>query len=218
MDTPRNTAQETPAPNGSVTGVARGGLGTAANLEDTQVLLTSDLQAAAKEVERAPVQGPTAAPEREVAPPPVAPQPRPAVKPVPVAVPATPPVAAASAPASAGVASAAGPPPDQSAPVRRVPTVQPVGARHPSAAQPGRGLAGVLAAAFLVLAGVAFVVSRGDGTIDAGGSVPGATAPATADPVVTERPEEDNDGDGKGKGKGNGNGKGRGNGGDNKPD
>lgn len=172
----------------SVTGVAAGGLGTGANLEDTQVFRTEDLAAPAAE---------TAEPQESPA--------VPTAKPVPVPV------------ASASVAEPI-PAPVPSAPVR--PTVVPPGAS--SNRQPGRGLAGLLAAALVVLAGVAFVVSRGDNTLGAGQTVPSAAAPATERPDGAGTGDGGNgDGGGKDKGKscnGNGNGRGNGCGGDDDDD
>lgn len=197
--------QTPPRPTSSVTGVARGGLGTGANLDETQVLLTKDLQAAARSVER-----PNGRPEgrdfERADDRPVAPAQHVEVAPAHVQPASVEP--AAVQPAAVQTA------PLQPVPVQAAPPTartRPVAARRPTARR-GRGLAGLLAATFLVLAGVAFVVSRNDGTISAGGSVPNATAPATADPVATDAPIDGN-GNGKGGGKGNGNGNGNGNGG-----
>jgi len=167
-----------------VTGVASGGLGTAANLEDTQVLRNEDLaEAAASQAEPVEPAAPPAPAPASIAPQPSPPVARPKVAPVPPA------------------------------PVR--PTVVP--RRTSSSRPPGRGLAGLLAAALVVLAGVAFVVSRNDGTLGAGQAVPSATAPATAAPDGKadggNGEGDDNDkGNGKDKDKPcNGNGNGRGN-------
>ena len=168
----------------SVTGVASGGLGTGANLEDTQVFRTEDLAAPAAE---------TAQPHESPA--------VPAANPVLVAV--------ASAPIAEPIAR-----PVPAAPVR--PTVVP---RRSSSNRPaGRGVAGLLAAALVVLAGVAFVVTQDDGTVDAGQAVPSAAAPATAAPDANAGGGNGNDpgrgndgGNGKDKDKpchGNGNGRG----------
>ena len=166
-----------------VTGVASGGLGTAANLEDTQILRNQDLaEAAASQAEPVEhVAAPAPAPA-SVAPQPSAPVARPKIAPVPAA------------------------------PVR--PTVAARGTS--SNRRPGRGLAGLLAAALVVLAGVAFVVSRGDDTLGAGQALPSVAAPATAAPDANadDRKEPD-DRDDRGKDKDkpcHGNGNGRGNG------
>ena len=140
-----------------VTGVASGGLGTGANLEDTQVFHTEDLAASAPR---------TPDPIAET-PEPIAAAPAPPVSPEPAPVHPAKPVAS---------------PPDASAPDASAPVSPVVPARSGRGSpnrQPGRGLAGLLAAALVVLAGVAFVVASNDGTFGAGESVPSAGAPAT---------------------------------------
>jgi hypothetical protein len=135
-------------PETPVTGVAAGGLGTAANLEETQVLRTTDIDA----LESAAAQP---------------------AEPVPAAS------------------------------IERVPTP-----RVRSSAQPARGLAGVLAVALVVLAGVAIIATRDDGTAGAGSVLPpaGSTAPmATAAPDREEGREGNGDKGKKCNGKGRGN-------------
>src|SRR5688572_21582763 len=153
----------------AVTGVASGGLGTAANLEDTQVLRNEDLaEAAASQAEPVEPAAPPAPAPGSVALQPSPPVARPTVAPVPPA------------------------------PVR--PTVVP--RRTSPSRPPGRGLAGLLAAALIVLAGVAFVVSRDDNTLGAGQAVPSAAAPATAAPDANaDGGKGGGDGDDRGKDK-----------------
>jgi hypothetical protein len=149
-----------------VTGVASGGMGTGANLEDTQEFRTEDLVEAAASAPEPPA---SLAPAAGV------------------------PVSAARAPVAEPIAV-----PVKSAPVHA--TTVP---RRPSPTRPpGRGIAGLLAAALIVLAGVAFVVSRDDGELAAGQTVPSAAAPATQAPDA-------NAGGGKGDGPGNGNDRGK---------
>jgi hypothetical protein len=190
-----------------VTGVASVGLGTGANLEDTQVFPTEDLAAPAANTPE-PVAA-TAAPPASPEPAHAEPEPAPVqpARPLPSA-----PIA--SAPVSPVVAARSG----RGSPNR----------------QPGRGLTGLLAAALVVLAGVAFVVASNDGTFGAGESVPSAGAPATAAPDANagagdgDRPGGGNDrGEGNDRDKdkdrdkpcqGNGNGRGCGGGDDDDDD
>ncbi len=153
-------------PAAPVTGVATGGLGTGANLEDTQVFRTEDLgpaQAADADPPAGPAEHDLAAQHADPAEPAVPP---PAVPPM-AALPVEPvqrePVPLAPAP---------------SGPVQA--TVSP--RRASIGQQRGRGIAGLLAAALVVLTGVAFMVSRDDNTLGAGQTAPSAEAPATANP------------------------------------
>ena len=147
----------------TVTGVASGGLGTGANLEDTQVFRTEDLaEAAASPAE--PVATPTAAPAAG-APHAAAPVDAATAEPVPARL--------APAPVAEPIAG-----PVPAAPVRSAVVPR----RNSPNRPPGRGIAGLLAAALVVLAGVAFVVSRDDATLDAGQALPSAAEPATAAP------------------------------------
>ena len=162
-----------------VTGVASGGLGTGANLDETQVLRTT--QAAPEEHAAFAAAEPSPVDSGPVAPDPAMP--------------------AAAAPAA--VASA----PDESAPVEPAPVapIRSTGVRpRPDArGRPARALAGVLAAVFLVLAGVAFLTTAKEATLGTGQSAPAIGPAVTAEPTAGE-----GDGDGKCKGKGNGNGNG----------
>ncbi len=200
------------APEGTATGVATGGLGTAANLEDTQVLSSAELAAAAAAVE----------PDRAEPPPPGATAGTPAA--------AWPVAAAAGTTATAGQAAAASPgqgPSGQAAPALSSPiNASAVGAAPVHAApvravragreradpHRGRGLAAVLAAALVVLGGVAFVIGQGGDPID-----PARAAPTTLSTVAPDgdaagekdrEPDEDkNKGNGKdcrGNGRGHG--------------
>jgi len=143
------------------TGVATGGLGTAANLDDTQILRTAGLAEVEDEEAEAEV-GPEVGPEL--------------VEPVVATVDPS-------------------PVPD---PVRHVV------AR--SGAGPGshraRGLAGLLAAVLVVLAGIAVLTTRDEGTLGVG-TVPSVGAAPTAEPTADS---DDRDGKRKCKGKGRGNG------------
>lgn len=172
---PRTPPTEVGVVTEPVTGVARGGIGTAANLEETQVLRTEELRswaAAAEEGHRA-----TDDPQPE---------------PVPATSPAQPESPADAAPDAAPVAAAV----VAAARTRR------------STSSPGRpnrfaGLAGVLAVLFVVLAGVALVVSGGDGP--GFGTGPAADATSSAAPAA-ESLQADGKKDGKDcKGKGRGN-------------
>jgi hypothetical protein len=160
QDTARSapaSAERVPiAPETAATGVAAGGLGTAANLEETQVLRTTDIDA--------------------------------------------------SEGAELGAAADGGEPPAEPVPpasVERVP-------RHRvrSSSQPARGLAGVLAVALVVLAGVVILATRDDGTAGGGSVLPPAGSTAPVETAAPDR-EEGREGDGD-KGK-KCNGKGRGN-------
>ena len=163
-----------------MTGVASGGIGTGANLDDTQVFRTEDLAEAAASPPEPPA---SAAPQAGV------------------------PVSAASAPVAEPIAR-----PVPVAPVR--PTVVPRGTS--ANRRPGRGLAGLLAAALVVLAGVAFMFTRDDGALGAGQAIPSAAASATAAPDANAGGGGGNDpGDDGGNGKDkdkpcNGNGRGKG--------
>ena len=118
-----------------VTGVARGGMGTAANLEETQVLRTEDLRSWAVAAAAEPEQRPEPAAE---------PAPEPAAEPAPVAAAPVAVAAVAAAPVAAATRT------------RRA-TRSPGRDRF-------AGLAGMLAILFVVLAGAAFLVSRDDGS------------------------------------------------------
>jgi len=193
MTGPRSQSEHENPPVAAATGVAAGGLGTGANLDETQVFRTEELakpsaSRAAPPAEPEPVTNPEMA---EVAAEPV---------PTPVSPPTPAPTPIAPAPVVARRAT--------SPRERR-----------------GRGLAGVLAAALVVLAGVAFVVTRDAGTPVAGQTVPSAAAPATAPPegngAAGDGDDRGRDGAGKDNGKDkpcNGNGKGRGCGGDDDKD
>jgi hypothetical protein len=196
----------------TATGVATGSLGTAANLEDTQVFSSAELAAAAAAAaEQHPDAGQRPQPLRlgratgnePMRADPAEQAPATAASPVAVAV----------AAASADHAPTPAPPPPAGA--QRV--QGPVTTRRASSGSRGRGLAGVLAAALVVLAGVAFVVSQNDATIDAGQTLPSAAGPATTNPDQAGGGGNDADpGNGKGRGKDcNGNGNGRGCGGRN---
>jgi hypothetical protein len=173
-------------PAAPVTGVAAGGLGTAANLEETQVLRTTDIDAlegadldAAAGADDGAGEAPVSA---------GAPEPVPARAPEPVA---------------ASVAAARRAEPVPAASIERVPTP-----RVRSSPQPARGLAGVLAVALVVLAGVAIIATRDDGTAGAAPVVPPAGSITTAETAAPDR-ENGREGDGdkakkcNGKGRGN---------------
>lgn len=176
---PRTPPAEVGVVTEPVTGVARGGIGTAANLEETQVLRTEELRswaAAAEEGHRA-TEDPL-------------PEPAPATSPAHTESPAAdqPEEAPVSTPVAVAVVAAA--------------------RSRRSTPSPGRssrfaGLAGVLAVLFVVLAGVALVVSGGDGP--GFGTGPAADATSSAAPAA-ESLQADGKKDGKDcKGKGRGN-------------
>jgi hypothetical protein len=135
--------------------------------------------------------------------------------------------AVAAEPPSAPVTSSSVAEPNH-APVPAAPVHATLAPRRGPNRQPGRGLAGLLAAALVVLAGVAFVSSRGDGTLGAGQATPSLAAPATAAPDAkagtgNEKPPAEGNDRGKDKEKdkpchGNGNGRGCGGGGDDDDD
>lgn len=184
-------------PAEGVTGVASGSLGTAANLEETQVFRTADLQVAPM----APAL-PAAAEVPAAA----------AVLAVPAASPAPIPRAAVEGPrATAHTAAAVTPTPEPVAAsaIRPAKTARPTrsGQDHPSRL---RGLAGVLAAALVVLVGLAILTTARQGPTGLGGTPPQAGSTPTAQPA-TDAPKEDDDGKGNGKGNSKGNGKGNGN-------
>lgn len=166
---------------GTYTGVAQGSLGTAANLEDTQVYEVDDLQAPA----------PTAAPVPYVAPPP-------AVVPAPPAAPEpSPDVVRAVAPV------------DRAAPAPAVLRRTPVASSGRSRFRPLTG--GALAAAVLVaVVGVWAVFALG-GAGDRSGTAPGADAPTVlVTQAPATEPAGGAGGGGKGHGNGNGKGHGNG--------
>jgi hypothetical protein len=151
--------------------VARGSLGTAANLEETQVLRTEDLRswaAAAEARQEAAAESEPPAAESEA-------------EPAAIAGAMSPPAVAAPVPPPAESASASVRPRDRFA-----------------------GLAGVLAAVFVILAGATFLLTRHD---QPGGTGGAAVPSPTAAPAATKEPKGD-------KGKGNGNDHGNGGGGD----
>ena len=169
----------TPEEDGAITGVARGSLGTAANLEDTKVMRLEELRAAATKLEAAREAEAASAPEAQTA------------------------AAASPAPSSsAGAPTAA--PVQRHASSRAAPR----SAMAPAAPNrdPFAGLAGVLAVLVVVLAGAVFLVTRNDqpGAADQG-AVPTASAAPTAEQPVTDG---NNKGKGNGKGNGNGGGMG----------
>lgn len=177
MTGPRSHPAQENRPVAAATGVASGGLGTGANLDDTQVFLTKDLAVS---------EASGAAPDAEGPPEPSAePVHHESVAHEPVAQPVEAP--ASSVPIGAAVASPPAPPaqpePPAPTPVHAAP-VHPTVARRESGShrQRRRGLAGVLAATLVVLAGVAFLVTREAATPAAGQTVPSAGAPATAQP------------------------------------
>jgi len=157
-----------------VTGVARGGMGTAANLEETQVLRTEDLRSWAAAAEAEPEQPP-----------------EPAAEPAPVA--AAPVVAESGAAAPVAVAPVAAAPVAAATRTRRA-TRSPGRDRF-------AGLAGMLAILFVVLAGAAYVVSRDDGSGPA--IVPAADATQTPAPTEDRGGKKDEKGNCNGKGHGN---------------
>lgn len=164
----------------AATGVARGGLGTGANLDDTQVLSSAELARAAAAVEQ---DRPHSATEGSAA-----------------AISHARAEAAAPAPSAAPTAAAA------------------VGPAAPRPARPvdqrGRGLAGVLAAALAVLAGVALVVSQGGDPVDPALAAPTvlATEQPNGNAADPDREDRDKGKDCRGNGRGNGCGNGNGNG------
>lgn len=165
MTDPRSGSESDSAALASATGVASGGLGTGANLDDTQVFRTEDL-ASAPAVAVDPPVGPA---ERDLA-----------AQHANAAEPAVPP--AAAPPVAALPVEPVQHEPLPVAPVPSAPVQASISSRRTSAGQQrGRGIAGLLAAALVVLAGVAFVVSR-DNTLGAGQTVPSAAAPAPANP------------------------------------
>ena len=172
-----------------ITGVASGGLGTAANLDDTQVLSTADLQAAAPmwldEPDPAAAQQPDVLPPEDLA----------ALQkaPIPLATPTPEP----AEPTIAVPVKATG-----AVPVQRAST-SPVQRRGSSAAEregsgPRRGrsapaLAGVIAVVVLLLvAGAGFVsqLDLGIANLPGGGPTSSAAAP-TATPAATEAPKQE---------------------------
>jgi len=187
-----------------ITGVASGGLGTAANLDDTQVLSTADLQAAAPmwldEPDPAAAQQPDVLPPEDLA----ALQTAPIHLATPTPEPAEPTIAV---PVKASGA----------VPVQRA--VTSAVERRGSAAAQGEGsarrrgrsapaLAGVIAVVVLLLvAGAGFVsqLDLGIANVPAGGPASSAAAP-TSTPVATQAPKEE-----KGKGHGGCRGHGHGN-------
>jgi hypothetical protein len=87
MGVTRRPSTSTGEPDAPITGVAAGSLGTAANLDDTQVFSTTELQAAAAEQTAAPLPAaapPAAAANQLAAPDPAAPEPAPGPEPSPV--------------------------------------------------------------------------------------------------------------------------------------
>ena len=183
-----------PAPTaaGTYTGVAGGSLGTAANLEDTQVYQLEDLQAPEPEMGR------EFAIARES---PVAPEL--AIAPEPDVVPAAAPVART--------------PRGQRPTPSPVVFDEPVSAVRPVRSRPIAG--GAIAAAVLVavIGGGALLALAGDERDDGAGTGAGApTAGATVAPATAAPNDGGGGGDGgnngKGNGNGNGNGKGNGNG------
>jgi hypothetical protein len=170
-------------PKTAVTGVAVGGLGTGANLEETQVLRTTDLEAfegAELDDGQPPVDSHAVAPADDVTASPGAS----------VAPAAT---MAAGAPAHAERVAAA--------------PIEPAAARPRvrSSPRPARGLAGVLAIAFVLLAGMAMLATRDDGSA---GAVPALLPTGSATTAETPGPDRERDDD-RDKGK-KCNGKGRG--------
>jgi len=147
-----------------ITGVAAGSLGTAANLDDTQVFSTVELQAPAAESEAdgAPEKADAA---REAAPPP-GPDPAPPREPVLEAIP----TAAYSVGATSPKASASTP---QPAPVVRAP-------RRGSDSRPA--LAGVAALVVLILIAGAGILSTLD--LGAAGGPAFGTEPSNAGPTA----------------------------------
>jgi hypothetical protein len=166
-----------------VSGVASGSLGTGANLEDTQVMSTAELQAAA--VERAEAEAEAVAPadaaDDQAVPArgePGAPDPHQDSSPV-----------RAPAPAVA------------TAPVRTARAPR----RRPSRSDAGRGLAGVLALALVVLLGMAALVSWGDGVVGGTEPDPSLAAPASETPVTSQRADDGKGKNCRGQGRGKGN-------------
>jgi hypothetical protein len=174
-----------------VTGVASGALGTAANLDETQVLTAADLDAhQAVDAEPAIEAEPAVAPAASGSLPPAASAAR--VRPAP------------RPPAPAG---ARGPRQVEAAPV--LPVVA-TGISRTAAGRPSRfgGLAGLLAVGLMLLVGLAILSTRGNGVASVGGTPPHAGSTPTQ-AVPTEKPKAG--GKDKGHGNGNGNGNGEGN-------
>jgi hypothetical protein len=194
-----------------ITGVASGGLGTAANLDDTQVLSTADLQAAAPAWLDEPDPAATAQPDvlppdelaaLQTAPVPVAP-PKPERKPEPA--PATIAVAV-KAKTAARVRSVRAAPAQKSGSA----SVQRQGS-PPHGGRSMPALAGVVAVAVLLLvAGAGFLsqLDLGLAGVPAGGPA-SSTAPTATAPAATPEPKQE-----KGKGAGNGGCRGHGHGND----
>lgn len=166
-------------------------MGTAANLEETQVYRTEDLRSWADAPESAPPEdAPESAPELVQ---------HPAPEPAPVAA-----AAIAAAPVAAAPVAAA---PAAAAPVAAPVTAGPVAAAtraHRIASSPRRdrfaGLAGILAVLFVVLAGAVLVTTQNGGP----GIAPAAEASPTPAPTEADRGGK-NDEKGNCKGKGHGN-------------
>lgn len=167
-----------------VTGVASGGFGTAANLEETQVLRTANLEAfQALEAERSltPEPGEAASPGEPVV--------RVAAAPIVASQPTAPPDAATP------VAFAP-------APVHAVAAARTRSTRTTSNPKLFAGMAGVLAVVLVVLAGLAILTTNGNSLAGPGGAPPAAGSTPTAEPATAD-PDTGGSGGGKGHGKGN---------------
>jgi len=192
----RTKAKPTAEP--PITGVAGGSLGTAANLDDTQVLATEDLKAAAPAWLDDDAPGVAGEPPASVPPVPLAaPVETPAPRKATVALVATP-------PASAPPASA----PPASAPPASAPLAQPVAVRPSTRSRRSMpALAGVAALVLLLLVAGSGFLSQLDLGLGTGPAGPGATAGALVEAQAspTAEPKEAGKGNGKCHGKGRGN-------------